>query len=275
MTRQEVLDKIAECEHAGAFDTHVDPIPDELVIPVTEDYHYPGRRTLLERIKYRLQKIFIVWPFTYYINKVPFKTRVVGRENLKGLTSAIVTCNHIFKFDCLVLKYGNRGHQTYTVAAPFNNMKGFLGEMMRAGDMLPLANSLHGISHFNRAVERALTEKRQFVVYYPEGSMWWHYKKPRPYKGGAFYTAVKYNVPVVPQFITFEDNDKKIGEGGFPEKHYTLHILPPIYPDITLSRKEDAERMRRLAFEGCRKVYEDTYGIPLSYESDNDSAEFH
>ena len=54
MTRKEVLSAIEEAEREGAFDRHVDPIPEEIVIPVTESYHYPNNRTLLERIKFRL-----------------------------------------------------------------------------------------------------------------------------------------------------------------------------------------------------------------------------
>ena len=33
MTRREVMTAIAESEKAGVFDVHVDPIPEELVIP--------------------------------------------------------------------------------------------------------------------------------------------------------------------------------------------------------------------------------------------------
>ena len=48
MTRKEVLLAIEECEKNGKFDEHVDPIPKELTIPVTEDYHYPNKRTAKE-----------------------------------------------------------------------------------------------------------------------------------------------------------------------------------------------------------------------------------
>ena len=43
--------------------------------------------------------------------------------------------------------------------------------------------------------------------------MWWNYKKPRPFKPGAFKFAVTAEVPIIPFFITMEDTDK-IGEDG-------------------------------------------------------------
>ena len=255
---------IEESERAGIFDSHVDPIPEELVIPVTETYRYPNKRTFFERIKYGLEKLFVVKPFTLYQNKCVLKTRVIGREHLRGLDAAVLTCNHVAKFDCLAVKYGARGHHVYSVAAPFNNMKGFLGEMMRAGDMLPLNTTLHGTRNFNETVEYVLTKKKAFLLIYPEASMWWHYKKVRPYKDGAFSIAAKYGVPVVPQFITFTEGAKQ-GEEGLPEMLFTLHILPPVYPRPELGRKENTAYLKEAAFAACRAVYEKTYGVPLSY----------
>lgn len=264
MTRREVLSAIEESERAGIFDSHIDPIPQELIIPVTESYHYPNRRNFFEKIKFGLEKYLVVKPFILYQNKYVMKTRVIGREHLKGIGAAVLTCNHVAKFDCLAVQYGARGHRVFTVAAPFNNMKGFLGEMMRAGDMMPLNTTLHGMRNFNQMVEEVLTKKQEFLLLYPEASMWWHYKKVRPYKDGAFSIAAKYNVPVIPQFITFTEGSKK-DEEGIPEMLFTLHILPPIYPKSEFSKKENTSYLKEAAFSACKAVYEEAYGIPLSY----------
>ena len=264
MTRLDVLHAIEDCEKKGTFDIHVDPIPEELIIPVTENYHYPTKRTLWEKIKFALQKFFIVKPFILYTTQHTQKLRVVGRENLRGLRAAVLTCNHVDKFDCLAVKHGARGHRTFVVAAPFNNMKGFLGEMMRAGDMLPMNTTMHGTASFNKEVEHILTKRRDFLLIYPEASMWWHYKKPRPYKDGGFYIAEKYGVPVVPQFITYRESGKKDAE-GIDIPYFTLHIAKPIYPKKELSKQENIKYLRESAFEPCRKFYEEAYGETLSY----------
>ena len=269
MTRREVMTAIAESEKAGVFDVHVDPIPEELVIPVTENYHYPDKRTFSEKLKYGMEKLFVVKPYTLYQNKCVMKTTVIGRENLKGLGAAVLTCNHVAKFDCLAVKYGARGHKVYAVAAPFNNMKGFLGEMMRAGDMLPLNTTLRGTRSFNETVEYVLVQKKAFLLIYPEASMWWHYKKVRPYKDGAFSIAAKYGVPVVPQFITFTERETCDAE-GIPEVSFTLHIATPVYPKPELGKKENTDYLKQTAFDACRKIYEEFYGVPLTYTCDDE-----
>ena len=45
------------------------------------------------------------------------------------------------------------------------------------------------------------------ILIYPEQSMWYNYRKPKPLKVGAFSFAVKNNVPVLPIFITCEDTE--------------------------------------------------------------------
>lgn len=270
MTRKEVMAAIDQAEKEGAFDRHVDPIPREIVIPVDENYHYVGHRTFLEGLKYRLYKFFVVWPATWYLNTFVLKTRYVGRENLKGLKAAVLTCNHVDKFDCLAIKYGARGHRTFTVAADFNNMKGFLGEMMRAGDMLPLNTTMKGRILFSRVVEEVLTKRKQFLMVYPEASMWWHYEKPRPYKDGAFSFAAKYDVPVVPQFITYRDLPKTDAE-GIPFKAFTVHIGKPIYPDPAKTKKENIAALREQSFAFCKGVYEKVYGKKLTYTYDKEA----
>ena len=265
MSRRQVLQAIAECEAEGRFDVHVDPIPEELIVPVTQDFEYPCYRRGLRRMLNYIEKAFIVWPFIWFQNKFVLRTRVEGRENLKGLRAAVITCNHVAKFDCLAVKYAAFGHRTYTVAAPFNNMKGFFGDMMRAGDMMPMSESFHAQCNFYRAVKDVLVQKKQFLVMYPEAAMWWHYKKPRPFKPGAFHMAAKYGAPVVPTFITFRDSGKKDAE-GLPKYYFTLHITPPIYPKSELSLKENKDYLCREAFEACRRVYESSYGVKLEYE---------
>jgi hypothetical protein len=52
---------------------------------------------------------------------------------------------------------------------------------------------------------------------------------------------------------------------GFFVQEYTLHILPAIYPDETLSVGKAKEKMKQENYEAWVKTYEDFYGIPLTY----------
>ena len=81
---------------------------------------------------------------------------------------------------------------------------------------------------------------------------------------GAFSLAVRNNAPVVPVFITMEDSDVPDGD-GFYVQEYTLHILPAIYPDPTLSSAEAKERMKKENYEAWVRTYEEFYQKPLVY----------
>ena len=94
--------------------------------------------------------------------------------------------------------------------------------------------------------------------------MWWNYRKPRPMQDGAFSIAVRNKAPIVPIFITMEDSDV-IDPDGFPVQEYTLHILPAIYPDPTLSLREAKEDMRKKNYDAWVQVYEHFYDKKLVY----------
>ena len=119
---------------------------------------------------------------------------------------------------------------------------------------------------FIKAVDTILS-RGDFILIYPEQSLWWNYKKPKPLKSGAYRLASRNNVPVIPIFITMEDTDI-IGEDGFPVQQYIINIEEPIYPDSKLSIKGNTEMMKKKNFEVWKKVYEDFYKIPLEYTTE-------
>ena len=116
---------------------------------------------------------------------------------------------------------------------------------------------------FMNAVDTIL-ERGDFILIYPEQSLWWNYRKPKPLKDGAFNVATKNNVPVIPIFITMEDSDI-IDDEGFPVQEYTINIEEPIYPEPTLTKKENINNMRDKNFQVWKDIYEDFYKIPLEY----------
>lgn len=263
ISRREVLARIQECESKGIFDEHVDPPNYDIVIPVTEKFHYVPKG-FREKTKRFFQKTFIVNPFIRKINKKVVHTIVEGRENIKGIKKAIVTCNHVYMFDCLVAKWAFKPRDLKITAAPFNNQSGFLGEMMRAGGMLPMSENLKAMKNFGNAIKYYL-DKNKYVMFYPEQAMWWMYDKPRPYKVGAFHYAVKYDVPVIPIFITYRDTGK-FDEEGLPVKDFTIHIQKPIYRDTSKDDKTNMNEMLDKAYKSCVDVYEKTYNKKLHYD---------
>ena len=182
-----------------------------------------------------------------------FKTIIVGKENLKNLNSAIICSNHINKLDCMLIQNALKPKTVYFTAAEFNNMEGFVGDMMRAGRLLPMSRNYKAQKNFLLTIEK-LFKKRKFVTFFPEGSEWWCYKKPRPQNSGAYNVAVKNNVPVLPIFFTFnETEESKSSPIGY--KQFVINILKPIYPDPQLSSKDNIKSM----MDNCKNQWQETY----------------
>ena len=251
MNYQEIQERIKEYESEQKFDQHIVPINYENSIKVDENFDYIGEKFGV-KFKRFFQKIFVVKPYSWWKNNVENRVRVYGRENLKNLDNgAIVTCNHTNMFDCLAIKKALRGRKVKITAGDFNNQRGFFGEMMRVGGMMPLGSNRAGMKNFNKAFDY-FVEKKYFVAFYPEQAMWPDYEKPRPLKNGAFHYAVKYDLPVLPIFITYRSG-KKIAKNGRKVKYMDLHILPPIYSDEVdrNMRIQDLIKQNTTAWQNC------------------------
>ncbi|MBQ7830432.1 MAG: hypothetical protein IJ345_09210, partial [Clostridia bacterium] len=66
---------------------------------------------------------------------------------------------------------------------------------------------------------------------------------------------------------TLEDTEKTDAE-GLPVQAYTVHILPPIFPDENLTVREDTERICRENYRLWKETYESFYGKKLEYTTE-------
>ena len=182
----------------------------------------------------------------------------------------MITCNHFNAFDSFAIQIAyeaaeQKKRKFYRVIREGNytSFPGFYGFLMRHCNTLPLSSDPRTLMKFNEATGRHL-KNGHFVLVYPEQSMWWNYRKPKPLKSGAYLFAVKNNVPVLPCFITMKDSDV-MGEDGYYVQEYTIHIGAPIYPEEGGSRKARIEKMMEKNAEVWKEIYEQEYQIPLTY----------
>lgn len=262
------LEKQEEFERIGNFNQDENENTYEGSDPVDETFNY-----LKRRYRDRLKHMFYMRALRKYskkINRELTNLKVVGRGNLFGVHGGyIVTCNHISKVDSFAVRAAVKMDIKF-VAADFNNWKGTIGNISRNTGYLPIPANLNlaVMRKFNHALEYFLRKKWPILIY-PEQAMWREYKKPRPLKRGAFYYAVKYNRPIVPLFITIEDKVEKIDENGRVNfGNYTVHVLTPIYPRKELDERANIEYMMNANFEAWHRCYEQTYGIPLEYDTE-------
>ena len=135
--------------------------------------------------------------------------------------------------------------------------------LMRNCNTLPLSSNMATMKEFMDAVELHL-KRGHLVLVYPEQSMWWNYRKPKPLKRGAFIFAAKAKVPVVPIFICQEDSDE-IGPDGFPIQIMTINVLEPIFPNTNVHPIIASQSLMEKNYAAWKKVYESFYNTKLTY----------
>ena len=269
--RLEVLRRIEEYEKEGRFNESVenDPEAPEL-LPDEVDYLC---KKLSSRFKRRVANFIADHYFLKLIKKdIMVIDGIEGEEYLKeGLKNgAVVTCNHFSPFDNYILfhcirKYIPRKYLYKIIReGNYTNFPGLYGFFFRHCNTLPLSRNRRTMMNFTSAVNKLL-KRGEVILIYPEQEMWWNYKKPRPYKVGAFKIAFRAGVPVVPTFITMTDDPERVDGDGYPVQRHTLHIMPAVYPDPNLGEKEGAQKMMEECFAAVKAKYEEVYKVPLTY----------
>ena len=270
--RVEILYKIEQYEREGRFDEDVEKDPPGRVL-MPDEIEYV-RKTKSEKLK---TKFAFKMAHKFVDGLIEEKKLIIkeirGIENFNGLDrGAIITCNHFNAFDSFAIqlayeaaKQPNRSFWRVIREGNYTSFPGFYGFLMRHCNTLPLSSNVDTMKKFFKAIDELL-ENGDYVLFYPEQSMWWNYRKPKPLKRGAFLCAARSAAPVLPCFITMKDSDV-MGEDGFYVQEYTIHISPPIYPQQGLTHRRQAEMMMKKNYELWKEIYEAEYHIPLSYST--------
>ena len=268
--RLEILSRMEKLENQGIFDKDVENDPPELeLFPDQVDYLHKKLKTkIMTYLTLKAGAKFL----QSQIDSGNFVIKeIIGTENLPDKKQgAIVTCNHFNPLDNFVvlkalepsLKKG-RFWKVIREGNYTNPPKGF--EMfMKYGDTLPISRNRKTMHNLMSAIDTFL-KRGDKVLVYPEKALWWNYRKPRPFKIGAFKFAVSAGVPVVPMFITMEDTDN-IGGDGFPIQAYTVHIGKCLTIDENLSQKENVNMLMEKNYQFCVDTYEKFYNTKLKFD---------
>lgn len=269
--RLKILKKIEEFEKKGTFDIDVEEDPPTIpLMPDSVDYlNKKNTSKIKTAIAYKAGEKLV--NSLIKDEKLIIK-QVNGIENLKNIKSgAVITCNHFNPFDSFAIEKTfreagfNKEKKLYKVIREGNytNFPGIYGFFFRNANTLPLSSNIETMKEFMKAVDTIL-QRKDFILIYPEQSMWWNYKKPKPLKIGAYKLAARNNVPILPIFITMQDSSI-IDNDGFFVQEYIINIGEPIYPEKCKTEKESANHMRDKNALVWKKIYEDFYQISLEY----------
>ena len=265
----ELLRRIEELEKQELW--HLDVEDDPETYPLMPDKVDYLNEKLFSKIKNKIANYAGSRFFDKMIkNRQLIIKEVRGIENFTAVKGGkIVTCNHFSVCDNYAVWVALRdymdGKLLYKVIREGNytNPPKPFGLFMRHCNTLPLSSQLSTMKKFMNATH-VLLERGETILIYPEQSMWWNYKKPKPMQDGAFSLALRNNAPIVPIFITMEDSDVPDGD-GFLVQEYTINILPAIYPDNELSRKDAILKMKNENYDAWVRTYEEFYKKPLVY----------
>lgn len=266
--KDERQNRIDELESLGKFDEDVEDDPPSKVLRA-DDIDYLGEG-IIKKIKTKIA-FFLAYRFADKAErkKELIIKEIVGAQNLRTDSGVILTANHFSPIDSFIMHRtfdrSKRRGRFYRIIKEGNytSFPGFFGFLMRNCNTLPLSSDPAAMRKFLKAVD-TLLKRGECILVYPEQSMWYNYKKPKPLKSGAFDLAVRSGVPVVPVFITMKESEFT-GKDGEAVMEHTVHVGDAIYPDESLPRKERAEKMLKENFEYNRKVYEKVYGVKLEY----------
>lgn len=273
--REELQQKILEYEKNGWWERDINDDPETIVLqPNMVDY---TAAKLSSKIMNKIGNFVAVQYYEGLIKKGQFVIKdIVGLDNLAAVAHSgkgvVMTCNHFSPLDNYAIyrplrKLGRKRIYKVIREGNYTNFGGLYGFLFRHCNTLPLSSNYETMKNFFAACDQLLG-RGEIILIFPEQSMWYNYRKPKPLKGGAFRIAVRVKVPVLPCFITMTDSTTAVDGDGYPVQEYTLHYLPPIYPDESLSDKQNVSDIAQKNYQLWKEVYESFYGIPLVYEGE-------
>lgn len=203
---------------------------------------------------------------TWLVNR---DTEVIGTEKLTSLPGgAILTSNHFSPLENTVIRHyvWTLGKKRLNIVSQVTNhaMTGPIGFLMNYADTIPLDMDPRYMNRDFMDILAELTDNGEIVLIYPEQEMWFHYRKPRPPKRGAYYFAAKLNVPVISCFVEIVDK-AKMDNPEFHKVKFVLHILDVLYPDPCKCPKENSFALCEQDYKLKKAAYESAYGKPLTY----------
>lgn len=159
------------------------------------------------------------------------RTSTTARVVPKIPPSAILVSNHCMPLDPVFHGLAIFPRRTFFTLLEETCEAPVLGAFVRLLGGIPLPRDRARLNDIEQAVAHAL-QTRGLIHFYPEGECFLGNQNLFPFKGGAFYFAIKFGVPVVPIVTILK---KRAGHSRFRGQRLnriqvTEHVLSPIQP---------------------------------------------
>lgn len=267
--RRAVIENIKNFAETGQFHNKVELNDPELTAAQSRqitDAYLENRKHLSFKIKTALG-VALAKAATRTINK---NTEIKGLEKIpKDLGGVLITSNHFSPLENTVIRHltNTLGRKKLGIISQTSNfaMTGMVGFLMNYADTIPISTDPRYLAKdFLSLLKERLVDKKQAILLYPEQEMWFHYRKPRPPKNGAYFYAAKLNVPILSCFVEMVDLDED-DTAEFKKVKYILHILDVLYPEGNKTARENTEMLSARDYALKKACYETVYGKELTY----------
>lgn len=274
--RRAVIENIKTYAESGDFYHKVelhDPVLTSQQCRAITDAYVENRK----RVSYRIKSIAAIGMTQTATRKINRTTEIRGLEKIPAdIGGVIITSNHFSPLENTVVRHlTNHMGKKLSIISQTSNfaMPGFIGFLMNYANTIPISTDPQYLAKdFLKTLQEKLVTKREAVLLYPEQEMWFHYRKPRPPKNGAYFFAAKLNVPILSCFVEIVDTDKD-DNSEFRKVRYVLHVLDVLYPDKTVPAKANMLCLAEQDYALKKQCYESVYGKPLTYDfEDSDIA---
>jgi 1-acyl-sn-glycerol-3-phosphate acyltransferase len=187
------------------------------------------------------------------VNRLIFRLRIEGTEQLQRVPSALLVSNHTLVLDPGIIAHAIRPRRTYFTMLEETACIPLLGTFVRLLGAVPIQPGSAAVRILEKAMRTNLRDL-PFVHLFPEGECYLWNQQIEEFRLGAFYLACRLRLPVVP-ITTVLHQRHWLGRESFHFAGRTLRIPPqvtvvvgePVYPDGTADRspKREATEMSR------------------------------
>lgn len=195
----------------------------------------------------------LVRPMLSVVYGIRIKRNGIMKKYKKELKNGAITiCNHCFRLDVPAVIAATRRHFWIPMLGD-NMMTDDYWHMKYIGGV-PIPSTMAAMKKYNEAFDKHHERGHWFHVF-PEGINWNWFKPLKPFQKGAFSMAYKYNMPLLPLYITYRPRTgiyKLFGKKNEPL--INISIGEPIFPDTTKPRKTEVDNMREIAFSRMLKM---------------------
>lgn len=235
-------------------DAHIIHLKHQVKINFDENYDY----YLKSPVKRFFSKIFVYCAIYLFklIHKIFFglkvKNKKIVKQLLKQKIAFITIANHCHILDSTMCIATTSPKTVYMPTVEPTMKIPFVRHILRAGNVMPIPFNMKGLLKFKKDCNELL-QNNKTLHYFPEGALWPYYGKLREFKPGAFRFAVEANCPIIPYCIYYRQR-KGIQKMFGKMPLMTLEILPPIYANTELGKKQSIDDLMNRSHQAMAEI---------------------